>query len=121
MTVGADLKGKRVVIIDDVITAGTALREAVGIIQGAGGTVVGVVLLLDREERTKGENVVVGIGGGEGAMSAVGSARKSLGVPVEAIVGLKDLIEVLGGGGMVSEDHVEAMKGYRERYGAKEG
>jgi orotate phosphoribosyltransferase len=119
MTVGADLKGKRVVIIDDVITAGTALREAVGIIQAAGGKVVGVVLLLDREERTRGENGAEG--DEEGAMSAVGSARETLGVPVEAIVGLKDLIEVLGGSGIVSQEHVEAMKGYRERYGAKEG
>jgi orotate phosphoribosyltransferase len=113
--VGCPLSGKRVVIIDDVITAGTALREAVGIIEKQGGKVVGVVLLLDREERVSGENVP----GEEGGMSAVQNARKTLGVPVMAIVGLRDLIEVLGGGGLISQEHVEGMKGYRESYGAR--
>lgn len=83
--VGAPLKGKRVVIVDDVITAGTALREAVGIIEKEGGIVSGVVVLLDREERVSESE----------AKSAVGVAQRDLGekVPVRAVIGLHDLIE----------------------------
>ncbi|KAL2217885.1 uridine 5' monophosphate synthase/orotate phosphoribosyltransferase [Thermoascus aurantiacus ATCC 26904] len=107
--VGAPLKGKRVVIIDDVITAGTALREAVGIIQKEGGTVAGVVVLLDREERVSDEE----------PKSAVGVAQRDLGesVPVRAVIGLSDLIEKLGD--KISEDDLRRLKEYRARYGAE--
>jgi len=100
--VGADLKGKKVLVVDDVITAGTAIREAVGIIEAAGGKVVGIVVALDRQERLKEE-------GGE---SAIMSVRRELGVPVLPILTLEDLIE-----GVVGEQR-EGMVAYRARYGA---
>jgi orotate phosphoribosyltransferase len=100
--VGADLKGKKVLVVDDVITAGTAIREAVGIIEAAGGKVVGIVVALDRQERLKEE-------GGE---SAIMSVRRELGVPVLSILTLEDLIE-----GVVGEQR-EGMVAYRARYGA---
>ncbi|KAL6239255.1 hypothetical protein BDW75DRAFT_199338 [Aspergillus navahoensis] len=107
--VGAPLKGKRVVIVDDVITAGTALREAVGIIEKEGGIVSGVVVLLDREERVSESE----------AKSAVGCAQRDLGekVPVRAVIGLHDLIEKLGG--EIGEGEVQKLKDYRARYGAE--
>ena len=107
--VGAPLKGKKVVIIDDVITAGTALREAVGIIEKEGATVVGVLVLLDREERvseTEGK-------------SAVQCAERDLGgdVPVRAVLGLSDIIEKLGND--IGEENLQKLKEYRARYGAE--
>lgn len=107
--VGAPLKGKRVVIVDDVITAGTALREAVGIIEKEGGIVSGVVVLLDREERVSESE----------AKSAVGVAQRDLGdkVPVRAVIGLHDLIEKLGGD--IGEREIQRLKDYQARYGAQ--
>ncbi|KAF7163158.1 hypothetical protein CNMCM5623_008228 [Aspergillus felis] len=107
--VGAPLKGKRVVIVDDVITAGTALREAVGIIQKEGGIVAGVVVLLDREER---------VGDAE-PKSAVGVAQRDLGesIPIRAVIGLHDLIEKLGD--KIGESEIQRLKDYRARYGAE--
>jgi orotate phosphoribosyltransferase len=103
--VGADLKGKRVLIVDDVITAGTAIREAVGIIESAGGKVVGIVVVLDRQERLVGNDP-------EG-LSAVQSVRKELAVPVVSILTLEDLIE-----GVSGEERKHMME-YRNKYGAK--
>ncbi|OJJ01094.1 hypothetical protein ASPVEDRAFT_52121 [Aspergillus versicolor CBS 583.65] len=107
--VGAPLKGKRVVIVDDVITAGTALREAVGIIEKEGGIVSGVVVLLDREERVSESE----------AKSAVGVAQRDLGdkVPVRAVIGLHDLIEKLGGD--IGEKEIQRLKDYQAHYGAQ--
>ncbi|EAW13993.1 orotate phosphoribosyltransferase [Aspergillus clavatus NRRL 1] len=107
--VGAPLKGKRVVIVDDVITAGTALREAVGIIQKEGGIVAGVVVLLDREERVSDTE----------AKSAVGVAQRDLGesMPIRAVIGLHDLIEKLGD--KIGETEIQRLKDYRARYGAE--
>ncbi|KAJ0417100.1 phosphoribosyltransferase-like protein [Aspergillus carlsbadensis] len=107
--VGAPLKGKRVVIVDDVITAGTALREAVGIIEKEGGIVSGVVVLLDREERVSDTE----------SKSAIGVAQRDLGdkIPIRSVIGLHDLIEKLGG--EIGESEVERLKDYRARYGAE--
>ncbi|RHZ44479.1 orotate phosphoribosyltransferase [Aspergillus thermomutatus] len=107
--VGAPLKGKRVVIVDDVITAGTALREAVGIIQKEGGIVAGVVVLLDREERVSDAE----------SKSAVGVAQRDLGesIPIRAVIGLHDLIEKLGD--KIGESEIQRLKDYRARYGAE--
>ncbi|KAL4939529.1 hypothetical protein BDV06DRAFT_198768 [Aspergillus oleicola] len=107
--VGAPLKGKRVVIVDDVITAGTALREAVGIIEKEGGIVSGVVVLLDREERVSESE----------AKSAIGVAQRDLGekIPIRSVIGLTDLIEKLGG--EIGEKEVQRLKDYRARYGAE--
>lgn len=108
--VGANMSGKRVVIVDDVITAGTALREAVEIIKREGGVVAGVVVLLDRQERVSEEE----------KRSAVGKARNDLQVPVQAVVELADLIEVFEKGGVngVGEGEVKRLKEYREKYGS---
>ena len=80
--VGATLTG-RVLIIDDVITAGTAIRESVEIIQAAGATLTGVVIALDRQER------------GHGQHSAIQEVEDSLGRPVVSIVRLEHLLEYL--------------------------
>ncbi|KAL2815679.1 phosphoribosyltransferase-like protein [Aspergillus granulosus] len=107
--VGAPLKGKKVVIVDDVITAGTALREAVGIIEKEGGIVSGVVVLLDREERVSDSE----------SKSAIGVAQRDLGekIPIRAVIGLHDLIEKLGN--EIGESEVQRLKDYRARYGAE--
>ncbi|KAK3171206.1 hypothetical protein OEA41_003290 [Lepraria neglecta] len=106
--VGAPLKGKKVVVVDDVITAGTAMREAVEIIRGQGGILVGVVIALNRMERMRDD------GGG----SAIGEVKKQYGVPVLSIVDLNDLIGTLGG--TVKEEDVRRMEEYKRRYGASD-
>src|SRR5687768_260702 len=77
--VGTPLAG-RVLIVDDVITAGTAIRESVDIIRAAGATPVGVVIALDRQER------------GQSTRSAVQEVEQDLGLPVTSIIKLSDLI-----------------------------
>lgn len=106
--VGAPLKGKRVVILDDVITAGTALREAVDIIIQQGGTVVGVVVLLDREEWVQEDT----------RESAIGSAQSKLGdkAPIRSVIGLHDLIDDVGNN--ISQDNIKLLEEYRSKYGA---
>ncbi|HKK13154.1 MAG TPA: orotate phosphoribosyltransferase [Gammaproteobacteria bacterium] len=80
--VGAPLSG-RVLIVDDVITAGTAVRESMEIIQGAGARAAGVVIALDRQER------------GRDARSAIQEVEADFGIPVVSIAGLADLAEYL--------------------------
>jgi len=101
--VGTPIAG-RVLIVDDVITAGTAVREAVGLIRQAGAEVAGVVLALDREER------------GDGELSAVQELSAELAAPVASIASLGDLI------GLVASEpglgrYLPAMEGYRRHYG----
>ena len=110
--VGAPLNGKRVVIVDDVVTAGTALREAVSIIKAQGGSVVGVVLLLTRQERVSDSE----------PRSAMKVAEDELKVPIEAVLKLEDLIEAIQAGTIpgVEEEQLEQMKVYREKYGSKD-
>jgi orotate phosphoribosyltransferase len=93
----------RVLIIDDVITAGTAIREAVDIIRAAGGEPTGVVLALDRQEK------------GQGDQSAVQEVEESLGLPVLSILKLADLIAYLEGTGDAAQ--LAAVKRYRSEYG----
>ena len=106
--VGAPLRG-RVVIIDDVITAGTAIRESLDLIRGAGAQPVAVALALDRQER------------GQGARSAVQELEAEHGLKCVSVVTLADLIETLGspaaGATRISEDQLTALRAYRERYG----
>lgn len=108
--VGMDLRGKRVVIIDDVITAGTAIRGAVEVIKAAGGELVGIVVALDRQEKK-----VYKEGEVDSGLSAIQEVKKELGIEVVAILTLEDLIVGVG-----SESDREAMKGYRAKYGAVE-
>lgn len=107
--VGASLKGKRVVIVDDVITAGTAIREAVGIIEKEGGIVSGIVVMLDREERVSDSE----------PKSAIGCAERDLGgnIPIRSVLGLHDLIEKLGDS--IGAGEIQRLKDYRSRYGAE--
>lgn len=101
--VGAPLAGK-VLIIDDVITAGTAVREAVGIISAAGAELAGLVISLDREER------------GSGSLSAVQELQQSLDMPVISIVRLDELIETLKSSPAFG-DHLASVLAYRQEYG----
>jgi orotate phosphoribosyltransferase len=100
--VGAPLKG-RTLIIDDVMTAGTAIRESVDIIRGAGATPIGVVIALDRQER------------GQTERSAVQEVEQVLGLPVTSILKLTDLIDHLKAKG--DERQLEAVQRYRNEYG----
>ncbi|GAM84966.1 hypothetical protein ANO11243_029690 [Dothideomycetidae sp. 11243] len=118
--VGAQLKGRRVVIIDDVITAGTAIREAVEIIRAQGGEVVGIVVALDRQEKVASEAEKQG-GQDDGSErpSTVEMVQKDVGVPVVAVLTLGDLIEGAKAQSGVSDDEVKRMEEYRAKYGAK--
>ena len=102
--VGAPLEG-RVLIIDDVITAGTAVREAYQIITAAGAEVAGLVISLDRQER------------GEGPASAVQELQQALGIPVVSIISLKDLVITLEES-REYEIHLDSVLAYRQKYGA---
>ncbi len=101
--VGAPLAG-RVLIIDDVITAGTAIGEAMAIIDAAGATASGVVIALDRQERGKGEK------------SAIQEVEQNYGIRVASIITLADLMEYLKDDPKLAE-HLEAVRAYREEYG----
>jgi orotate phosphoribosyltransferase len=104
--VGAPLKG-RVLIVDDVITAGTAIRESVDIIRGAGAEPVGVVLALDRQER------------GQGELSAVQEVEQILKLPVASILKLEDLIAHLESSASHDTRLVATIRQYRASYGVK--
>merc|ERR1712139_197090 len=86
--VGADVAGKRCLLIDDVISAGTAIREAKSILDAAGAKLAGVVIALDRQERT-------GKDGELSELSAVQSVQAEFGVPVRSIIGLDGLLAYL--------------------------
>lgn len=101
--VGAPLQG-RVLIIDDVITAGTAVREVMQIIRAAGAQPAAVLIALDRQER------------GQGELSAIQEVERDFGIPVISIISLGQLLAFL------EEDqelqvHLPAVQAYRERYG----
>lgn len=110
--VGAPLKGKRVVVIDDVMTAGTALREAVSIIKKQGGTIVGVVLLLTRSERVSDEE----------PRSAMQVAEDELRIPVRAVLNYEDIINAIREGKVegAGEEQVKQMNLYKEKYGSQD-
>ncbi len=101
--VGAPLKG-RVLIVDDVISAGTSVRESVELIHAAGATPAGVLIALDRQER------------GQGALSAVQEVQRDYGIPVVAVAGLGDLMTYLAHHEEFA-NHRAAVTRYREQYG----
>ncbi len=101
--VGAPLNG-RILIIDDVITAGTAIGEAMEIIAAAGATASGVVIALDRQEKGKGE------------LSAIQEVEQNFGIKVASIITLSDLMEYLKDDSAMGE-HLEAIQDYRNQYG----
>lgn len=101
--IGAPLQG-RVLILDDVISAGTSVRESVSLIREAGAEPAGVVIALDRMERGVSEH------------SAVQEVRASFGLPVLAVATLEDLIAYLSGSPELLTN-LEAVRAYRDRYG----
>jgi orotate phosphoribosyltransferase len=104
-TVGAKLQGK-VLIIDDVISAGTSVRESIELIRAAGATPCGVVIALDRMER------------GQGELSAVQEVKRDYGLPVVSIAALNDLLSYLQDKTELVQN-LHAVQSYRDRYGVK--
>lgn len=101
--VGAELKGKKILLIDDTITAGTAVLESVNILKQAHAELVGIVIALDRQER------------GQGQLSATGEIYANYHVPVFSIISLADLIAYLDPNKYTAE--LAAMTEYRKQYG----
>ena len=101
--VGAPLTGN-VLIIDDVITAGTAIREVMQIIQAQGATAAGVLIALNRQER------------GNGELSAIQEVERDFGIPVVSIVSLSQVLEFLADDPQLKQ-HLPAVEAYRAQYG----
>lgn len=101
--VGAPLQG-RVLIIDDVITAGTAIREVMQIIKAQGATPAGVLIALNRQER------------GQGELSAIQEVERDFGMPVVSIVSLEQVLEYLAGDAELKK-HLPAVETYRANFG----
>lgn len=101
--VGASLQG-RVLVIDDVMTAGTAIREAAAIVSGQGAELAGVAISLDRQER------------GQGERSAVQEVQINFGIPVISIVGLDNVIQHVQEQ-IANPTLLAAIQDYRQRYG----
>lgn len=101
--VGSDLKGK-VMLVDDVITAGTAIRESMEIIAANSADLSGVLIALDRQEKGKAE------------LSAIQEVERDFNTQVVSIVKLADLITYLEQQGNMDE-HLQAVKAYRDQYG----
>jgi orotate phosphoribosyltransferase len=103
--VGAPLKG-RVLIVDDVMTAGTAVRESLALIHAQGATPAGVLIALDRQER------------GQGELSAAQEVQRDYGIPVVAITGFSDVLAYAGERPDLAAEH-RRLLAYRERYGVQ--
>ncbi|CAH0236957.1 Orotate phosphoribosyltransferase [Pseudomonas sp. Bi70] len=101
--VGAPLNG-RVLIIDDVITAGTAIREVMQIIQAQGAQAAGVLIALDRQERGRGE------------LSAIQEVERDFNIPVVSIVSLQQVLEYLADDAELKQ-HLPAVEAYRAEFG----
>jgi orotate phosphoribosyltransferase len=101
--VGSPLAG-RVLIIDDVITAGTAIREVMQLLQDARATAVAVLVAVDRQER------------GLGMLSAIQEVERDFDIPVVSIIKFEEIIAYIEQTGQYTE-HLDAMRTYREQYG----
>lgn len=104
--VGAPVRG-RVLVVDDVLTAGTAVREATDLIRSAGASVAGVIVALDRQERT------------DGGVTAVSALQETLGVPVLSILTLQNVIDYLDrvdAGANHAPDLRERIRAYQQAY-----
>jgi orotate phosphoribosyltransferase len=105
LTVGAPLQG-RVLIVDDVITAGTAIREVMDLLQRTGATPAGILVALDRQER------------GTGSLSAIQEIRQQYGIPVICIISLEMIVTYLGRQqDPALAQSLAAVEAYREQYG----
>jgi len=105
--IGADIAGRRVLIVDDVVTAGTAIGEALKLIEGAGGQLAGVVIALDRQERVREDN----------PRSAAQALAEEQGIPVLAVATLGDLMAFAREHPALHAEHAR-LSAYRTRYGA---
>ncbi|KQN95637.1 MULTISPECIES: orotate phosphoribosyltransferase [Stenotrophomonas] len=105
--IGADMAGKRILIVDDVITAGTAIREALAIIRAANGIPAGIVVALDRQE----------IASEDDPRSAAQSVAAETGIPVIAVSNLADLLAFASGNPELV-GYREPLLAYRARYGS---
>ncbi|CDT44700.1 orotate phosphoribosyltransferase [Vibrio coralliirubri] len=101
--VGSALEG-RIMLVDDVITAGTAIRESMEIIQANGADLAGVLVAIDRQEKGKGE------------LSAIQEVERDFGCAIISIVSLTDLVTFLEEKG-TDAAHLESVKAYRAQYG----
>lgn len=106
-TLGAPLDG-RVLLIDDVITAGTSVKLSRGIIQGAGATAAGIAIALDRQEK------------GQGERSAIQEIEQEHGMRVISIITLDDLVDHLESKSDMAQ-HLDNIRMYREKYGVSGG
>ena len=105
--IGAPLAGRRVLVVDDVITAGTAIREALSIIAEAGGSVAGIVIALDRQERVTEAD----------PRSAAQAVAEDHGLNVIAVASLGDLLAFVGENATLAGER-ERLQAYRLRYGS---
>lgn len=101
--VGSPLEG-RVLIVDDVITAGTAIREVMDLVSAAGAKAIAVLVAVDRQERGRGE------------LSAIQEVERDFGIQVLSIITLDQIIEYLEESGIHAE-HLDAVRRYRDEYG----
>ncbi|GME78014.1 unnamed protein product [Ambrosiozyma monospora] len=101
--VGCDLKGKKILIIDDVMTAGTAINEAFDIIKAEGGSAIGCIIALDRQETVKDSN-----------MSATKAVSQRFGVPVLNIISFDDVIAKSKS--TLTKEQLESIQEYRKKY-----
>lgn len=106
LIVGAKLAG-RVLIIDDVMTAGTAVREAIALVQQSGAIVAGIVVALDRQEK------------GVGELSAVQEIAKQYQIPVISIINLQNLIDYMQNAKQLDQNLLDRMLAYRESFASK--
>jgi orotate phosphoribosyltransferase len=107
--IGAPLEGRRVLIVDDVITAGTAIREALGLIAQASGEVAGIVIALDRQEAVDPAKT---------RRSAAQTVAADHGLPVIAVATLADLLDFAGGNAELAAQR-ERLLAYRQAYGSQ--
>jgi len=107
--VGAPLAGRRVLVVDDVITAGTAIREALAIIAGGGGAPAAIAIALDRQERVADDD----------PRSAARAVADEQGIPVVAIAGLSDLLAFAGESATLAAQR-DPLLAYRARHGCND-
>ena len=103
--VGANLTGKRVLIVDDVITAGTAILESVSLLKATNASIVGVSLALDRQEKGQKSN-----------RSAIQEISEEYGFSISTIINVSDILGYLKGQGGFKE-YISSFNNYRARYG----